>query len=87
MKAYGPDGRAWSIVRRTDPPGVLQGILPGSNWVVEATASDEVRRWRTSSRRAARALVVEVALALRTGGEGPPGELAVDDDPPEGLVP
>ena len=45
-----------------------------------ATAEDdEVRRWAVSSRRAAATTVTDVALALRTGAEGPPGEVLPED--------
>lgn len=81
MRAYSPDERAWTVDRRPEPAGVLQKFRPSATWVVEARTDGEVRRWMAPSRRAARSLVDEVALALRTGGEGPPGELA-DDDPP-----
>lgn len=74
MRAYSPDERAWTVERRPDAPGLLQKFLPSATWIVEARTGDEVRRWKAPSRRAARSLVDEVALALRTGGEGPPGE-------------
>jgi hypothetical protein len=93
MKVFGPDGRAWTITRRPDPPGLFRSITPGGSWIVEATAPDETRRWEAPTRRTANELVTEVALALRTGAEGPAGELppemaSVDDDrsdegPPE----
>lgn len=78
VKVFGPDGRQWTISRRPDPPGFLRSVLPGP-WLVEAGAPDETRRWRAPSRHAARDLVVEVALALRTGVEGPAGELSPDE--------
>lgn len=78
MTVYGPDGRMWTIGRGPEAAGLAARLTPGP-WIVQAVASDdEVRRWRTDGRRSAAALVVEVALALRTGAEGPPGEL-----PPE----
>jgi hypothetical protein len=83
MIVNGPDGRAWEVVRVPDPPGALASLRPGGRWLVEARASDEVRRWECASRRTAGELVTEVALALRTGAEGPPGELPVDDQPRE----
>jgi hypothetical protein len=75
MRVHGPDGRVWSVARRTDPPRVLGALLPGGQWVVEATTDDEVRRWGAASRRDAAQLVDLVALALRTGAESPSGEL------------
>jgi hypothetical protein len=77
MRVHGPDGRVWTVVRRTDPPRALGAVLPGGRWIVEATTDDEVRRWEAASRRAAAQLVDEVALALRTGAESPAGELPV----------
>jgi hypothetical protein len=81
MRVHGPDGRVWTVVRRTDPPRALGAVLPGSRWIVEATTDDEVRRWEAASRRAAAQLVDEVALALRTGADSPAGELPVRDAP------
>jgi hypothetical protein len=78
MKVHGPDGRVWAVTRRPDPPGLLGLLLPRGRWVVEAVADDEVRRWAAASRWAASALLGEVALALRTGAEGPAGELPPD---------
>jgi hypothetical protein len=81
VRAHGPDGRVWTVARRPDPPRVLGRLLPGSRWLVEATTEDEVRRWSAASGRAAASLVTEVALALRTGAEGPAGELPADERP------
>jgi hypothetical protein len=75
MRVHGPDGRVWSVARRTDPPRALGALLPGGRWIVEATTDDEVRRWEAASRRDAAQLVDLVALALRTGAESPAGEL------------
>jgi hypothetical protein len=75
VKVNGPDGRLWTVVRRTDPPSMVGSWLPGQRWLVEATADDERRVWVAASRGAARSMVTEVALALRTGAEGPPGEV------------
>lgn len=79
MRVYGPDGRVWTIGRRPNPPRAFAVLIPGTQWLVEAKAGDEVRRWRARSRRAAGQLVVDLALALRTGAEGPSGELPLDD--------
>lgn len=75
MKVNGPDGRLWTIARRTEPPSAFGAFLPGQRWIVEATAGDERRIWDAPSRGGARSLVAEVALALRTGAEGPAGEI------------
>lgn len=69
-----PDGRPWEVIRRTEPPSVVAGLLPGARWVVEARSGDERRLWEASSRAAAGQLRTQIALALRTGAEGPPGE-------------
>jgi hypothetical protein len=80
MRVHGPDGRVWSVARRTDPPRALGALLPGGRWIVEATTDDEVRRWEAASRRDAAQLVDLVALALRTGAESPAGELPATGD-------
>lgn len=77
----GPDGRLWRVGHRADPPSPFALLRPGARWVVEATTDDERRVWQAASRRGVRGLVAEVALALRTGGAGPPGEV---DPPPLG---
>jgi len=79
MRVHGPDGRVWVIARRPQPPRVLATLMPGTQWLVEARAADEVRRWEARSRRAAGQLVVDIALALRTGAEGPAGEQPLED--------
>jgi hypothetical protein len=79
MIVHGPDGRVWEISRRPEPPRPLARLLPGSSWQVEARTEDEVRRWEGGSRREAAGVVGEVALALRTGGRGPDGELPPGD--------
>ncbi len=81
MKVYGPDGRVWVISRRATKPGPLASLRPGGRWVVEAETDNEIRRWEAASRHAAGVLVGEVALTLRTGAEGPAGELPPDEDP------
>jgi hypothetical protein len=79
MRVHGPDGRVWTVARRTDPPKALGALFPNARWVVEATTDDEVRRWEAGSRRDAVQLVDDVALALRTGAESPAGELPRED--------
>ncbi len=81
MRANGPDGREWAVTRYPYPRRPLARWLPGSRWIVEAQAGDQRRRWMVASRRDAGALVDEVALSLRTGGDGPPGELEPGADP------
>jgi hypothetical protein len=88
MRAHGPDGRVWDVARRPEPQRPLAGLLPGTTWLVEARAGDETRMWRASSRGDATRLVSAVAMAIRTGGPSPAGELdrdavgtrAADDD-------
>ncbi len=75
---HGPDGRVWEIRRRPAKPGVAAFVAPGA-WQVDATTDDEHRRWLASGPLAAGSLRDEVALALRTGSDGPPGEVAVTD--------
>lgn len=73
----------WAIGREPETGGMLARVSPGT-WIVRAVASDEeVRRWRVSGRRAATSLVDDVALALRTGAEGPAGELPPEPDTPQ----
>jgi hypothetical protein len=80
VRVYGPDGRAWSIARRPQTSSLLAWLSPQADWVVEARAEDdELRCWHAAGRRAAATLTEQVGLALRTGAEGPAGEL-----PPEG---
>jgi len=58
---------------------VLAWVNPQADWVVEAAAEDdERRRWRAAGRRAAASLTEQVGLALRTGAQGPAGELPPD---------
>lgn len=79
MRVHGPDGRVWVIARRPHPQRALAALMPGTRWLVEARTADEVRHWEARSRRAAGQLVIDVALALRTGAEGPAGELPLED--------
>jgi hypothetical protein len=80
VKVFGPDGRAWTIARQPQTSSLLAWVSPKADWMVEARAEDdERRRWHAAGRRAATALTEQVGLALRTGAEGPAGEL-----PPEG---
>ncbi len=80
---HGPDGRVWRIGRRPDKPGAAGYLTPGA-WRVDAITGDERRRWIAAGWRASARLRDDVALALRTGSEGPAGEVAVTDDDAEG---
>lgn len=79
MRAHGPDGRVWDIARRPEPRRPLAGLLPGTTWLVEARTENETRLWRAGSRGDASRLVSMVAMALRTGGPSPAGEVDVDE--------
>lgn len=79
MRVHGPDGRVWSIQRRPDKPGAPGYLAPGP-WRVDATTDDERRRWLASGWLASSGLRADVALALRTGADGPPGEVVVTED-------
>lgn len=79
IAVHGPDGRVWQVRRRPEQPGVA-GYLGVGTWLVEATTAGERRRWRSPNLLAAVRLRDDVALALRTGAEGPTGELAVPTD-------
>ncbi|MFA9429460.1 hypothetical protein [Egicoccus sp. AB-alg2] len=79
MKSHGPDGRVWEVARRPDPQRPLAALLPGTTWLVEARTDDETRLWRAGSRAEASKLVATVAMALRTGGPSPTGELSAND--------
>ncbi len=78
---HGPDGRVWEIRRRPDKPSLAGYLAPGP-WRVDATTDDERRRWIAAGWRASSRLREDVALALRTGSEGPAGEVAVTDADP-----
>ena len=77
---HGPDGRRWQIRRRPVRRGVASYVMPGA-WQVDATSDDEHRRWLASGLLASSTLQDDVGLALRTGSEGPAGEVAVIDAP------
>ncbi len=79
IEVHGPDGRVWRIARRPDRPGVTGYLLPGA-WRIDAVTADERRRWLSAGVLASGGLRDDVALALRTGSEGPPGEVAVTND-------
>lgn len=78
IEVHGPDGRVWRIARRPDKPGLAGYLTPGP-WRVDAVTADERRRWLASGLLASPSLRDDVALALRTGAEGPPGEVVVTD--------
>lgn len=72
---FGPDGRRWEVNRRVEGGSLTDRLLRRSRWVVEATTDEEpaeTRHWYAQKRSEADDLVREVAMALRTGAEGPP---------------
>ncbi len=75
---HGPDGRVWQVTRRPEQPGAA-GYLGVGSWLVEATTDGERRRWRSRNLVASARLRDDVALALRTGAEGPAGEGPADE--------
>lgn len=83
IEVHGPDGRVWQIRRRPGKPGVAGFLSPGP-WHIDAETDDERRRWLASGLRGSASLRDDVALALRTGSEGPGGEVAVTADPSPG---
>lgn len=73
-EVYAPDGRAWTVVRRAEGGGVVARLLRSGGWIIEASTEDppaETRHWRADSRQEANDVLDDVALALRTGAEGP----------------
>jgi len=78
IQVHGPDGRVWSIQRRPDKPGAAGYLAPGP-WRVDAITADEQRRWVAAGWRASSSLRDDVALALRTGSEGPAGEVPLSE--------
>ncbi len=82
IRVHGPDGRVWQIRRRPEQGGV-SGYLGVGAWIVEATTEGDRRRWRSRGVAGSSRLRDDVALALRTGAEGPAGELAVPADDAE----
>lgn len=74
-EVYAPDGRAWRILRAPRGETLSTRLLKSEGWRVRATTSgppEETREWHAASRGEATRLVDEIALALRTGAEGPP---------------
>ena len=72
---FGPDERRWEVTRRVEGGSLSARLLRRSRWVIEATTEDEpaeTRHWYAEKRSDAEELVREVAMALRTGAEGPP---------------
>lgn len=78
-RVHGPDGRVWEVRRRPAQPGA-SGYLGVGPWIVEATTEGERRRWQSRSLAASSRLRDDIALALRTGAEGPSGEVPVPSD-------
>lgn len=69
-----PDGRTWVVTRAREGDSVIARLSPRSRHIVRATTEGppaESRRWFAADGAEARRLVEEVALALRTGAEGP----------------
>lgn len=81
ITVHGPDGRVWRIGRRPDRAGAAGYLTPGP-WRIEAVTDDERRRWLAGGFLSSSALRDDVALALRTGSEGPAGEVAVPSGEP-----
>jgi hypothetical protein len=79
ISVHGPDGRVWRIRRRPAKPGAAGYLTPGP-WQIDAETDGERRRWMAAGLVGSAALRNDVALALRTGSEGPGGEVAVIDD-------
>lgn len=80
-EVFGPDGRSWEVTRRPEADGLIGRLSPRSRWVVEAATEGppaETRQWYAERRSAADDLVETVAMALRTGSEGPPEPLGQD---------
>ena len=75
---HGPDGRVWEIQRRPARPGAVGFVAPGP-WQIDAVTMGERRRWMAEGFLSSSRLRSDVALALRTGSEGPGGEVAVND--------
>lgn len=74
-EVYAPDGRCWRIVRAPRGEALSTRLMRREGWRVRAVTPgppEERREWHAASRGEANQLVEEVALALRTGAEGPP---------------
>lgn len=69
----GPDGREWIVTRAREGDGMAK-LARRARYVIEARTAgppEEVRHWYADRRGDAARLVDEVAMALRTGGDGP----------------
>lgn len=74
-EVFAPDGRPWRIIRAPRGDALSTRLLRREGWRVRASTAgppEERREWFCASRAEANDLVEEVALALRTGAEGPP---------------
>jgi hypothetical protein len=70
----GPDGREWVVTRFREGEGPLAKLSRRARYVVEARTEgppEDVRHWFAPKMADANRLVEEVAMALRTGSEGP----------------
>ncbi len=70
----GPDGREWVITRSREGASVFAKLSRRSRYVIDAKTAEppaEARRWYATKLADATALVEDIALALRTGAEGP----------------
>lgn len=69
-----PDGRTWVVTRAREGESLFARLSPRGRHIVRARTEGppaETRRWYAANGAEARHLLEEVALALRTGAEGP----------------
>lgn len=70
----GPDGRQWTVTRFREGEGTFAKLSRRSRYVIEARTEgppEDVRHWYAERLAQANQLVEDVAMALRTGAEGP----------------
>ena len=83
---FAPDGRAWRVIRMPRGEALSTRLLRREGWQVRATTAgppEERREWQVGSRAEASELVEEVAMALRTGADGPTEAPPTETPPPE----